>query len=38
MDHMSISDLTPQATTFAPAPFAHQHYIPEVASYATLRL
>jgi hypothetical protein len=29
MDHMSISDLTRQATIFAPAPFAHQHDIPE---------
>jgi hypothetical protein len=27
---MSISDLTRQATIFAPAPFAHQHDIPEL--------
>jgi hypothetical protein len=38
MDHMSISDLTRQATIFTPAPFAHQHDIPDGASYATLRL
>ena len=36
MDHMSISDLTWQATTTAPAPFAHQHDIPDEAFRATL--